>query len=293
MSSRMVPGALRRSAAAILVATCSLAAVACADDDARAVVAVGADSSTESVLLAEIYSQALSRTGTDTTVLTGLDTPTADLDAGRIAVLPARNGSLLDRWNPSAAARAPEDVLAAVNAALPQGLSVSDAADGTDLRPRLLVTEDFATRENLRTVAALTCPELTAGYTELPGLAPTAIGPDLVADCAFAATSHYPDTEALRNALRDGQIQVGIVNGPPTGENPADLITLDDEDYALRTQNILALHRTGIFDRRQTKKLNYVAGELTTEELIDLITQVESGAAPAIVARTWLDDHGL
>lgn len=291
----MVPGALRRSAAAILVATCSFAAVACADDDARPAVAVGADSSTESVLLAEIYSQALARTGTDTTVLTGLDTPTADLDAARIAVLPARNGRLLDRWNPSAAARAPEDVLAAVNAALPQGLSVSDAADGTDLRPRLLVTEDFATRENLRTVTALAprCPELTVGYTELPGLAPTPIGPDLVADCALTTTIHYPDTEALRNALRDGQIQVGIVNGPPTGENPADLITLDDEDYALRTQNILALHRTGIFDRRQTKKLNYVAGELTTEELIVLITQVESGADPAVVARTWLDDHGL
>ncbi|APE36659.1 hypothetical protein BOX37_25105 [Nocardia mangyaensis] len=291
----MLSGALRRNAAAILVATCSFAAVACAADGAREVVAVGADSSTESIVLAEIYSQALARTGTDTTVLTGLDTPTADLDAARIAVLPARNGSLLDRWNPSAAARTPEDVLAAVNAALPQGLSVSDAADGTDLRPRLLITEDLATREELRTVTALTprCPELTVGHTELPGLAAIPIGPDLVADCAFAATIHYPDPEALRNALRDGQIQVGIVNGPPAGENPADLITLDDEDYALRTQNILALHRTGIFDRRETKKLNYVAGELTTAELIVLIDQVESGADPAAVARTWLDDHGL
>lgn len=161
-------------------------------------VVVGGDSTTESVLLAEIYSQALERAGTDSAVVTGLPTPLADLDAGRIAVLPARNGALVDRWNPASPARTPDEVVAAVNSALPQGISVSDAADGTDPRPRLA-----------------------------------------------------------------------------------------------RAQSVVALYRSGIFDRQQLKKLNYVAGELTTEELVDLIHQVDTGSRPADAARSWLDAHSL
>lgn len=199
--------AVRRTAAAILAATCAFTTLSCASEQARQVVAVGADSSTESVLLAEIYSQALDRVGTDSTVVTGLTTPLADLDAARIAVLPARNGALLDRWNPSSPARKPDEVVAAVNASLPQGISVSDAADGTDLR-----------------------------------------------------------TE---------------VTGPAALENTA------------RSQTVVALYRTGIFDRQQLKKLNYVAGELTTEGLVDLTNQIESGTSPADAARIWLDAHNL
>ncbi|MBC7302249.1 MAG: hypothetical protein H5T78_15035 [Nocardia sp.] len=197
---------MRRTAAAILAATCAFATLSCASGDPDPVVVVGADSSAESILLAEIYSQALDRTGTDSTVVTGLTTPLADLDAARIAVFPTRNGTLLDRWNPASQARTPADVATAVNASLPQGLSITDPADGTDLRP---------------------------------------------------------------------------------------LDALPDPDYTLRAQNILALYRTGIFDRRQLKKLNYVAGELTTEDLRESIAQIESGTPPADAARSWLDAHGL
>ncbi|MGV9482859.1 glycine betaine ABC transporter substrate-binding protein, partial [Gordonia aichiensis] len=108
----------------------------------------------------------------------------------------------------------------------------------------------------------------------------------------FATTTHYPDPVALRKAVRDGEIQVGIVNGPPAG-TAADLVVLDDPKYAVRAQNILALYRSGRFDRTQLKKLNYVAGELTTEGLTDLIHQVDTGTDPAAAARTWLDTHGL
>lgn len=258
-------------------------------------VAVGADSSAESVVLAEIYSQALARTGTETTVVRDSASPTADLDAGRIAVLPARNGGLLDRWNPSAQARTPEAVVAAVNASLPQGLSVTDAADGTDLRSRLLVTEEFASRDGVRTVAALVprCGELAAGYAELPGLAGGAPSPGMISGCAFATTTRYPDPQALRKALQDGEIQVGIVNGPPADTDSTGLVVLDDPKFALRAQNLLAVYRSGIFDRAQLKKLNYVAGELTTEGLVDLVHQVDTGTDPAAAARTWLDAHGL
>ncbi|TCJ99760.1 glycine betaine ABC transporter substrate-binding protein [Nocardia alba] len=198
---------VRRTAAAILAATCALGTISCSGDDTGPVVVVGGDSTTESVLLAEIYSQALERAGTDSTVVTGSSTPLADLDAGRIAVLPARNGALVDRWNPSSPARTPDEVVAALNSSLPQGISVSDAADGTDPR---------------------------------------------VADTHGATT-----------------------------------------EKSARTQRVVALYRSGIFDRQQLKKLNYVAGELTTDDLTDLVGQVDTGTDPAVAARAWLDAHAL
>ncbi|MFC4125504.1 glycine betaine ABC transporter substrate-binding protein [Nocardia rhizosphaerae] len=284
----MVSGALRSAVAAFLLTTCAFTTISCAGGEPERVVAVGADSSTESVLLAQIYAQALARTGT-AAVVRDSATPMADLDAGRITVLPARNGALLDRWNPESAANTPAAVGAAVNAALPQGLSVSDPADGTDLRPRLLVTPELG----ITTVADLDprCAELTAGTATVAGLDPVRV--PAVAGCAVRTARAYPDPAALRHALRAGEVGVGIVNGPPADPDLADLLVLDDPDYALRAENILTVYRSGVFDRRQLKKLNYVAGELTTEELVDLVRQAENGAEASVLARTWLDDHGL
>ncbi|KAF0846179.1 hypothetical protein [Nocardia caishijiensis] len=277
----MISGALRRIAAALVTATCVVALASCAGDEPGPVVTVGADGSAESIVLAEIYAQALARAGTATAVRTGLTAPLADLDAGRIAVLPARSGALLDRWNPASPARKPEEVVAAVNAALPQGLSLSDAADGTDLRARVVVPD----ASPVRAVAALPCAELTAGFAESPGFAPSEPSP--IEGCSFATSVRFASAKELRQGLRDNVIQVGMVNGPVDGR------VLADENYALRAQNLLALFRSGIFDRQRAKKLNYVAGELTTEGLVELIDKVESGTAPADAARAWLDAHGL
>ncbi|MEV0434525.1 glycine betaine ABC transporter substrate-binding protein [Nocardia sp. NPDC050413] len=285
----MISGALRRSAAVLVAATCVFALASCAGDEPGPVVTVGADGSAEARVLAEIYAQALARTGMETAVADESAAPVADLDAGRIAVLPARNGALLDRWNPSSSARKPDDVGAAVNAALPQGLSLSDAADGTDLRALLLVTQETAARDNVRTIEALTCANVTAGFVEVPGLAPTE--PPRIEGCSFAATVRYPSSAQLFEALRRGDVQVAVLSGPVAATE--DFVVLDDKNYDLRAQNVLALFRSGIFDRARLKKLNYVAGELTTEGLVELLGRVEGGTAPADAAREWLNAHGL
>ncbi|MGW5450837.1 glycine betaine ABC transporter substrate-binding protein [Nocardia sp. NPDC003979] len=284
----MISGALRRSAAVLVATTCVFALASCAGDELGPVVTVGADGSAEARVLAEIYAQALARTGMETAVAAESAAPVADLDAGRIAVLPARNGALLDRWNPSSSARTPDDVGAAVNAALPQGLSLSDAADGTDLRARLLVTQETA-RDNVRTIDALTCANATAGFVEVPGFAPTE--PPRIEGCSFAATVRYPSSAQLFEALRHGDVQVAVLSGPVAATEG--LVVLDDKNFDLRAQNVLALFRSGIFDRVRLKKLNYVAGELTTEGLVELLGRVEGGTAPADAAREWLNAHGL
>jgi osmoprotectant transport system substrate-binding protein len=116
-----------------------------------------------------------------------------------------------------------------------------------------------------------------------------------VSGCGFAGTKPFPDATALRKALLDGEIQAGILTGPPALAPAATdgLTILSDDDYAVRAENVLAVFRKGMLDERQTRKLNYVAGELTTDELVDMIRRVRDGAVPADVARAWLDAHAL
>lgn len=307
---RMVLTASRRVLARVLVVMAVGLVVSCGNDNQGSTIVVGAGDSAESNLLAQIYSGALARTGARTSVLANLgnraDTLGA-LDAGTVAVVGEHSGDLLTFLNGNARARTPEvadksepvrlSVTEELNRSLPEGLAVSDPADGTDMRPRVLLTEATATRDNLRSIGALTshCGEIEAGVAPVPGVLRAPTGPVSIAGCAFAGTRTYPDPAALRKALLDGEIQAGILTGPPApaAGSTDGLIVLADGDYAVRAENVLAVYRKGLLDDQQIRKLNYVAGELTTDELIGMIQQVRAGAAAADVARDWLDLHAL
>ncbi|MFX0575692.1 glycine betaine ABC transporter substrate-binding protein [Nocardia nepalensis] len=267
----------------------------------------------ESNLLAQIYAGALARTGARTAVAADLGRRAdylAALDAGTVTVVGEHSGELLTFLNSGAQARKPEvttdvadksgpvrlSVTEELNRSLPEGLAVSDPADGTDMRPRVLLTEAAATLDNVRSVGefAPRCGAVEAAVAPVPGVLQAA-GPVRIAGCDFAATRLYPDVAALRKALLDGEIQAGILTGPPAMVPGATdgLTILADGDYAVRAENVLAVYRKGLLDDRQIRKLNYVAGELTTDGLAEMIRKVREGASASDVARAWLDEHAL
>ncbi|MFR9751074.1 glycine betaine ABC transporter substrate-binding protein [Nocardia sp. 004] len=264
-------------------------------------ITVGAGDSVESAVLAEIYAGALARTGARTEVVSQLGGRAeylAALDANRIQVVGEHTGSLLAYFDDSAVAQLPEKVADAVSAALPEGLVVSDMAEGADLRPRVLLTDQRAAHETVRSVGDLApyCGELIAGVASAPGLLRGTATFDRIAGCDFAATVAFSDPVELRKALLDGRVHVGVLTVPPplVPDATAGLIVLSDDDYAVRAENVLPLFRKGLLDQRQITKLNYVAGELTTAELTTMIRQVrERGATSGDVARAWLDAHAL
>ncbi|MEV5833766.1 glycine betaine ABC transporter substrate-binding protein [Nocardia sp. NPDC052112] len=302
--------ASRRMLARIVVVTAIGLAVSCGSDDPGPTIAVGAGDSMESNLLAQIYAGALARTGARTAVTADLGNRAdylAALDAGTVTVVGEHSGALLTFLNADAQARKPEvttdadksapvrlSVTEELNRSLPEGLAVSDPADGTDMRARVLLTE--AAGKDVRSIGALAprCGELHAGVAPVPAVLQT-VAPVRIAGCDFAGTTPYPDAAALRKALLDGEIQAGILTGPPELVPGATdgLTVLADKDYAVRTENVLAVYRKGLLDDRQIRKLNYVAGELTTDELAQMIRKVRDGAAAAEVARAWLDTHAL
>ncbi|WP_433682974.1 glycine betaine ABC transporter substrate-binding protein [Nocardia sp. CA-119907] len=299
--------------ARLMVVTAVALAVSCGNDDPGPTIAVGAGDSMESNLLAQIYAGALARTGARTSVAADLGRRAdylAALDAGTVTVVGEHSGELLTFLNPGAQARKPEvttdvadksvpvrlSVTEELNRSLPEGLAVSDPADGTDMRSRVLLTEAVAIRDNVRSIGALAprCGAIEAGVAPVPDVL-SAVGPVRIAGCDFAGTRPYPDVAALRKALLDGEIQAGILTGP-TGLVPGatdGLTILTDADYAVRAENVLAVYRKGLLDDREIRKLNYVAGELTTDELAQMIRKVRDGANAAEVARAWLDTHAL
>ncbi|MFI2279102.1 glycine betaine ABC transporter substrate-binding protein [Nocardia beijingensis] len=295
----MVLAASQRVLARLLVVASVALVVSCGNDESQRSITVGAGDSIESSVLAEIYAGALARTGARTAVDAGLGSRAdylAALDADRVQVVGEHTGALLAHLDEHATVRLPGEVAKAVSAALPEGLVVSDLADGTDLRPRVLVTAQAAAQDGLRSVGDLRprCGGSTVGVASMSGLLPSA-GSDRVAGCDFAATVAFPDPAALRKALLDGKVQAGLLVGPPALAPSATdgLAVLSDDEYAVRAENVLPLFRKGLLDQREIKKLNYVAGELTTDELVAMIRDIRDGAEPSDVARAWLDKHAL
>ncbi|WP_039800507.1 glycine betaine ABC transporter substrate-binding protein [Nocardia araoensis] len=296
----MVLAASQRVLAGLLVVASVALVVSCGNDEPQRSITVGAGDSIESSVLAEIYAGALARTGLRTAVDPRLGSRAdylAALDADRVQVVGEHTGALLGYLDQHSTERLPKQVADAVSAGLPEGLVVSDIADGTDLRPRVLVTAQAAAQDKVRSVSDLAprCAGLTVGVAATPGLLPPT-GTARVAKCDFAATVAFPDPAALRKALLEGRVQAGLLGGPPELAPGATdgLAVLSDDEYAVRAENVLPLFRKGLLDQRQIKKLNYVAGELTTDELAVMIRDVrDRGAAPSEVARAWLDKHSL
>ncbi|MCU1643593.1 MAG: hypothetical protein JWN03_3868 [Nocardia sp.] len=298
---------LLRSALAVTMATL---AVACGTGDTQPVLTIGAGDSAQSGMLAEVYAGALARTGARTAVKGGLGQRPgylAALDADTVAVAADVSGDLLTALDSSSAARLPDDVTKALNSALPEGLIVGDVADGTDLRPTVvaLTTRVDEYPSSLKALAPR-CADLTIGIATGPALDPmrAPLDPqrDVVAPlqtvygCTVLHPVTFPTTEDLRKALSDGEIQLAVLSGPPSylADGGADLTSLADPDYAFRAASALPIIRKGTLADPQLRKLNYVAGELTTTDLADMVRQIrDNHAIPASLARDWLDAHAL
>jgi osmoprotectant transport system substrate-binding protein len=337
-------GVVRDGTRALIAVMAATLAVSCSGGDVGPRITIGAGNSVQSELLAEIYAGALARTGARTAVDARLG-PRADylaaLDAGTVTLVGDESGDLLAALDDESTARLPDPTAAAaqpvgggastdgannsgpnsagphssgipsvadsLSRALPEGLSVSDIADGTDLRPAFVLTQAAAARVS-GTLADLAprCGELTVGIATGTELDPLRRSPDPVRDvlaplravygCDIAHYTVYPSDTALHEALRAGTVQAGVLTVPavllPGGGG--DLATVADPDYAFRAENVVPLFRTGALTQVQIKKLNYVAGELTTVDFADLVRRVrENPASAAELARGWLDAHNL
>lgn len=285
--------------AGVAVAGCAAQSSIVPAHEDTPVVVIETASFGEAEIVGHIYGNALKRqgwrveprpqSGTQAEVVESVVTGEATFTVGF-------TGELLEMFDPGSPAVAADEVYPAMMAALPEGVTAADPAPADDA-PAYAVTRNTSESYGLRTMSDLAgrCGEFTLGArpevladTELT----TAVGQTY--DCAFAGQVPLgPNPRAVVEALRAGQVGVGVVRSADPVLRPEDVVVLDDDDNAITAQNIVPVFRKGSLSEDQLALVNRVSGELTTDDVRELLLGVEFGtASPVSLADFWLDEHG-
>lgn len=272
---------------------------------------VGSANTTPSRIVAEIYATALRGTGmalsTDLAVGDRADAIRA-LESGRVSLIPDHSGALIEYFQPSSpvvlappADADPLDkgVVAAetyrqLSSVLPEYLRVSDHSLA-EQRPSLVMSTENANRLQIANIGDLgpQCTTLTLGVE--PGMLSQATILNALAEadgCVFANVVQVDSIEQARTMLMSNAIQVlGTYAGAP-GMDGSDVTTLSFPVGQLPTENVIPLFRQGSLDDDEIRALNKVAGELTTEDLQDMVSEVEAEGRPiGTVVADWAVAH--
>jgi osmoprotectant transport system substrate-binding protein len=301
LRSRMVLGAAL-AAVALVVTACSSGNPTSSDGGKAAsdTVVVGSANFQESVLLANIYAEALKAKGVKVSTKLNIGSREAyipGLQDGSIDLMPEYTGNLLLYFNKTAPETTSEEVYAALPKALPAKLIVLDQAKAED-KDAIVVNKDVASKYNLKGIADLAPvaskltlggpPEFKTRPDGIPGLKKNynvTFGTYRTLDAGGPLTV---------NALKNGQVDAGDIftTDPSIPQN--NFVVLDDPKYNFIAQNVVPLINKGKASDKVKDALNAVSAKLETQTLIDLLTKVVSEKKDAnAVAKEWLSSVGL
>lgn len=265
-------------------------------------VVVGSANFPESATIAEIYAGALNAAGVTASTKLNIGAREVYIKAvedGSVDIVPDYSGNLLGYLDSETKAKTAEEVLSGLPAAMPEGLSVLDAAEAED-KDAMVVTAETAAKYNLTSIEdmAKVCGELTIGAPPefqtrpygLPGLKENY-------DCVpkkFTPVSDGGGPLTVK-ALLNNEIQVADIFTTSPAIQANKLVVLTDPKNNWLAQQVLPVVKTDRVNDAAKEALNNVSSMLTTEDLIKLNEQV-SGAEkmdPAAAAAGWLKDKGI
>ncbi|MFI1004313.1 ABC transporter substrate-binding protein [Streptomyces galbus] len=306
---RRRPGA---AAVALAAATVLLAGCGSSDDsddpldggkaDGSSVV-VGSNNFAESILLADIYGEALKAKGIKVSYKPNIgsrETTYGLLKNGSITVLPEYNGSLLAYLDAKAEQTSLQGVNAAVKAKLDAKLTLLESSPAED-KDSVTVNAQTAKKYNLTSSSTLAdlkdaAPELVLGgspefQTRQQGM----LGLQSVYGLKFksfkALDAGGPLTQA---ALKKNTVQAADVFTTDPTITKEKFVVLQDPKNLFGFANVTPLvYKSGLSQEGVTA-LNAVSAKLDTKTLLDLDSQVQlDNKDPLDVAKAWLKTAGL
>jgi osmoprotectant transport system substrate-binding protein len=307
----MNPRAILRAACAglaVVLSACTSSSGPAVEQAHRpgAVITVGSFGFPESVLLAQIYGQALAAGGFPVRVLPDLgprELVEPALMNGLLQVVPEYAGSALEflslgHRSPTADVQATSRALASVLAG--RGLLAARPAAAQDANA-IVVTAATAARYRLRSIAdlAAVAPRLVfGGPPECPERAYCLRGLQRVYGVRFKEFVPLDAGGPLTlQALRAGDIAVALLFATNPSISAQHLVVLADDRSLQPAENITPVVRRDLVARygpRLLSVLNTVSAQLDTGSLRALDVQVElAGHEPRLVARDWLRANGL
>jgi len=258
-------------------------------------IVVGSQAYYSNEIIAEIYAQALENSGLTVErrfQIGQRDAYIPALEDGEVQVFPEYTGNLLQFYDPETTATLPDDVYAALQDALPDGLTVLDQSTASD-QDSYTVTKAFADQYSLTSIADLAnvdVPLTLGGPPELQErpYGPTGLKDEYGVDVAFTATG---DTTV--DALVAGTVNVANVFTADPRIQSEDLVTLEDPEGLLLASNVVPLVNADIADQ-VADILNPVSAALTPEGLVALNVQsVDEKKSSDAIAKEWLEENGF
>lgn len=253
----------------------------------------------ESEVVGLIYAHALAREGyrvTPRAQAGDRDEVIDSVTTGEATFTVGFTGELLSRFDPGSTARGQDEVYEAMMAALPEGVTAADPSPAEDA-PTYAVTRHTAESQDLRSLSDLAggCGAFTlGGRAEM--LADTDLSTSVGStyDCGFGdRVALGSNPRAVFDALRAGEVGVGLVQSADPVLHPEDIVTLEDDEDAIRAQHLVPVFRKGELSDDQLKLVNRISGELTTDDVRELLLGIEFGTAtPVGLADFWLDENG-
>ncbi|PJR91994.1 glycine/betaine ABC transporter substrate-binding protein [Ochrobactrum sp. 695/2009] len=297
----------RTIGAFVLLATAAMPAFAqnnplATDEPARSDssrIIVGSADFPESQLLATIYAKALAAKGiaSDTRLSIGSrEVYMPALQDGSIDLLPEYTGATLSYLDKNATAHAPEDVAAALKAALPKGISMltPSHAQNSDI---LAVTKATAEKYKLKTIEDLKpyAGELVLGAppewkTRKEGV----VGLRDVYGLEFKSFKALDVGGPLTlTALVNGQVQAADMFSTDPAILTSGLVALEDTKNLFPAQNIVPIIASQKATDDIVKVLDAVSAALTNKDLIRMNGRLASQEGYDAVASDWLKEKQL
>jgi osmoprotectant transport system substrate-binding protein len=263
-------------------------------------IVVGSANFQESVILADIYAEALKAKGVKVSTKLNIGSREAYISAlkdGSIDLIPEYSGTLLQFVDKTATAVSPDDVFSALPAALPDGLSVLDKSAAED-KDAIVVTKETAAKYKLTSIADLKAvaskltfggpPEIKKRPDGLPGFKKHY---GVVFGKFKSLDAGGPLSE---NALKNGQVDAADIFTTDPLITKNGWVVLEDPENNFAAQNVLPLINTTKATDTVKTALNAVSAQLTTDDLIGLLTKVvQDKQDPDAAAKEWLSSKGL
>jgi osmoprotectant transport system substrate-binding protein len=292
--------------AATLVAGCASDSKPAVLDPNRTSVAVGSFDFTESRIVAELYTQVLSKAQIPVRqagALASREVLEPALEQGIVDLVPEYTGSAIEfldageRKATNDPAKNAELLRAAFD---PRGVDVLDIAPAQN-KNAVAVTSQTATRMNLKRVSDLRAVAGTLVFGGPPECSerPLCLGGlrDVYGLRFRSVKTLDAAGPATVAALESGEVDVGLLFTTSPQVAAKGFVLLEDDLGLQPAENLVPAVRRevrALHGDRLTSALNELSAKLTTEALTAMNRAVElEGQAVRAVARAWLRDNGL
>lgn len=263
-------------------------------------VTIGSAAFPESVLLADLYGDAMAAKGVKVSKKLNIGERGVYITAlkdGSIGAVPEYTGSILTYFDPKTTAKTPSQVYTALQgAAAAQGYTVLDYARAQD-SDTITVTARTAQKYHLSSIGDL---KSVAGRLTLGAPAQFKTR----ADGVPALKSVYGVTfgrftplgtngTVTVQALKNGSIDAADIFSTDPSIVKNHFVSLKDPKSMFAAQNIVPLFSQKVLTAPMKQACDAVSAKLDTTTLAKLVAKVSDGADPDKTAKSWLSQNGL